>query len=395
MKRKLLLLLAGLAMSLPAAAHVKWFSMMANCASTPLTTLAVMSCPLFAAVAMAAFVAMFAVSSVDGRVSRGHNAASRWAAWLDRGAGEWIVPVLRIGVAGYFVAIVVFFHGAPIILTIDLKTDAAWVPALQLAIAVAALHRRSASLAALGIAILFAYAVHCYGLFHMLDYQFFPGLAAFLVMTSSGAARGRLAALGVLRLAIGFSLLWCGVEKWLYPDWTRELLRTDLHVLLKTGLPAALIVMGAGFVEFGLAFLLVFGRLASQAAAAILLLLMVAAIPVVGMLDLIGHLPIIVVLAILAITRNPIGRSATAPAKQSSADTDIAISFMVAVPGSIAAYYLGHELAYGALARVSRTEWIFAGALLVLLAVHIVRIAPDILKQVARSTAAMHATVAP
>lgn len=395
MKRKLLLLLAGPAMSLPAAAHVKWFSMMANCASTPLTTLGVISSPLFAGLAVAAFVAMLAVSTADGRISRGDNPASRFAAWLDRGAAGWIAPVLRAGVASYFVSIVGYFGGAPIILTVDLKTNAAWVPVLQLVIAVAALHRRSTLLAALGIVVLFVYAVHRYGMFHMLDYQFFLGLAAFLVMASSGAARARVAGLGVLRLTVGFSLLWCGVEKWLYPNWTLELLQTDLRVLLKTGLDPALIVMCAGFIEFGLAFLLMFGRLASQAAAAVLLLVMLLAIPVVGMLDLIGHLPIIVVLLLLAATRNPIARSASAFARQSSSDVEIAISFMVAVPGSIAAYYLGHEMAYGAFARVSWTEAFVACALLVLLAVHILRIAPDIASQVFRSSAAVQAGVAP
>lgn len=395
MKRKLLVPLAGLAMSLPAAAHVKWFSMMANCASTPLTTLAVISSPLFAAFAMAAFVAMFAVSTADGRISRGINPASRFAHWLDRGAAGWVVPLLRIGVAVYFVAIAIYFDGAPIILTVDLKTHAAWVPAAQLVIAVAALHSRSAVLAALGIVVLFAYAVHRYGMFHMLDYQFFMGLAAFLVMTSTRTARGRLAGLGVLRATVGFSLLWCGVEKWLYPAWTRELLQTDLHVLLETGLPPALIVMCAGFVEFGLAFLLMFGRLASQAAAVVLLSVMVSAIPVVGRLDLIGHLPIIVVLIILAATRNPIVRSTPASAKPGSSDSEIAISFMVAVPGSIAAYYLGHEMAYGAFARVSWTEALVAGTLLMLLMVHILRSAPDIFRQVSRSSGAMQRHFAP
>jgi hypothetical protein len=204
-----------------------------------------------------------------------------------------------------------------------------------------------------------------------------------------GGSRGRLAGLAVLRVTVGFSLLWCGVEKWLYPDWTLELLRSDLHVLLNTGLSPTLIVMGAGFVEFGLAFLLIFGRLASQAAAAVLLSVMLAAIPVVGMLDLIGHLPILVVLIILAVTRNPIARRAPDCRTQRSSDRIVAMTFLVSVPGTIAAYYLGHEMAYSAFARVNRTEALVAGMLLLLLLVHMARTAPGLFREVSRSRSAV------
>jgi hypothetical protein len=379
MKQKLALLIAGIVMSLPAHAHVKWFSMMANCATTPITTLDIISSPLFAGLAVAAFAAIFAVAAVDGRLSRGDNLAVRSAAWVDHEAVELIAPLLRIGVAIYFVSVVIYFYGSPIILTADLKTDAAWVPVLQLAIAATALLRRSAILAALGIVVLFAYSVSRYGVFHMLDYPFFLGLAAFLSLDSIYGQRRQLQGLGILRVTVGVSLLWCGVEKWLYPQWTLELLQSDLRVLLTTGFSPNLIVMGAGFVEFCLAFVLIFGRLAAQIAAAVLLLVMISAIPVVGMIDFIGHLPILVVLLILAATRNPIGRVAPEPGR---GDLDVALTFIVSVPGFIAAYYLSHEIAYGTLGRVNWTEGLVAGVLLALFMVRVVQTAPENFRQV-------------
>ena len=99
MKAKLLLLVAGIIVSLPAHAHVKWFSMMANCATTPITTLDIVSSPLFVGLAVAAFAAIFAVAAIDGRLSRGDNLAVRSAAWVDHEAVELIAPLLRIGVA--------------------------------------------------------------------------------------------------------------------------------------------------------------------------------------------------------------------------------------------------------------------------------------------------------
>jgi hypothetical protein len=141
--------------------------------------------------------------------------------------------------------------------------------------------------------------------------------------------------------------------------------------------------MGAGFVEFCLAFVLIFGRLASQIAAAVLLSVMISAIPLVGMLDLIGHLPILVVLIILAATRNPIGRVAPEPGKRGN-DLDAAFSFMVSVPGFIAAYHLSHEIVYGTMGKVNWTEALVAGILLALLLSWIVRTAPETFSKVYR-----------
>jgi hypothetical protein len=387
MRSKLVLLFAGIVVSLPAHAHVKWFSMMANCASTPIRTFDIISSPLFVSLTVAAFAVMFAVAAIDGRISRGDNLAVRAAARIDYEVANLIAPLLRVGVAIYFVSIVVYFYGSPITLTVELKTDATWVPALQLAIAAAVLVRRSAILAALGIVVLFAFSVNRYGVFHMLDYPFFLGLAAFLSIDSIYGQKGLTQGLGILRVTVGFSLLWCSVEKWLYPGWTQELLQSDLHVLLATGLSPTLIVMGAGFVEFSLAFALIFGRLASQIAAAILLTVMISAVPVVGMLDLVGHLPILVVLIILAVTRNPIGRIAPEPSKRWN-DFDTAFTFIVSVPGFIAAYYLSHEIVYGAVGKVNWTEGLVAGMLVALLLVRMVRTAPDTFSQVYHLTRA-------
>src|SRR6185369_1317562 len=157
-----------------------------------------------------------------------------------------------------------------------------------------------------------------------------------------------------------------------------------------TGLNPTVIVMGAGFVEFCLAFVLIFGRLASQVAAVTLLSVMISAVPVVGILDLIGHLPILVVLIILAATRNPIGRIAPDAARRGS-ELNTPVSFVVSVPGFIAAYYLGHVMAYGALKDLNWADGLLAGLLLVLLIVEVVRTAPDTFRQVCSLNEPAHA----
>ncbi len=52
---------------------------------------------------------------------------------------------------------------------------------LQLAVAVLVVRRETCILAALGIGALYAGAVAVYGVFHMMDYVYFLGLAGYLV----------------------------------------------------------------------------------------------------------------------------------------------------------------------------------------------------------------------
>lgn len=381
MNPKLLVLLAGLAATWPASAHVKWFSKMANCMTSPITTLELVAMPMFWAIGAFAVAVMFATAWADLRLAQGDNLATRAAARLDDRAASLVAPLLRLGTAVYFLGIYFYFAEAPIILTAELKTAAPWVPAMHLAIAATVLFGRAALLSALGIVVLYVYAVTQYGLFHMLDYPFFLGLAVFLGLDARFGRRFQASALMILRIAVGVSLIWCGVEKWLYPGWTFELLQSDLKVLLTTGFSPDLIIMGAGFVEFCLAFLLIFGRIASQVAAGVLFAVMISAIPVVGMVDLIGHLPILVVLIVLAATRNAIEGDAVESGRSGDAQR-LAVSFMFAVPGFIGAYYLSHEMAYGVFGQLHWTELGVAAVLVALLLKRIGRAAPDGLRRI-------------
>jgi uncharacterized membrane protein YphA (DoxX/SURF4 family) len=327
-------------------AHVKWFSKMANCVTSPSTPLDSMYSALFIGLGFAALAVMLVVTLIDWKISHPNGAVAYHAARVECHVTEHVSPLLRFGLAAYLVLIATYFYQSPIILTPDLKTGAAWVPIMQLLIAIMAMSRRTSWLASLGIVFLYAFAVISYGWFHLLDYQYFIGIAVFLAIDSHyGQAQGRLG-LSILRVAVGISFLWVGVEKWMYPDWTYELLQQDLRGILM-GFSPRFVVMVAGYVEFCLAFILIFGRLSSQVAPAVLLLLMVSAIPMVGMVDAIGHLPILIVLLLLTATRNRIGYFPR-PGNPWHESGPV-ISFMVSVPGFIGAYYLSHELNYSGL----------------------------------------------
>ena len=69
------------------------------------------------------------------------------------------------------------------ILTPELKTDSTAISLLQLAIAAGMLSRRTLPLSAAGIVFLFGAALWNYGLFHVMDYPIFLGIAAYLALT--------------------------------------------------------------------------------------------------------------------------------------------------------------------------------------------------------------------
>lgn len=345
-------------------AHVKWFSKMANCVSSPNTPLDSMYSALFIGLGCAALAMMLLVILIDWWISQPNGIVTRHAARVEHHVTGYVSPLLRFGLAAYFILIATFFRDSPIILTPELKTGAAWVPILQVLIAVMVLSRRRAGIASLGMVVLYVYAVISYGWFHMLDYLYFVGIAVFLVIDSRYAQAKGWLGLSILRVAVGISFLWVGVEKWMYPDWTYELLQQDLRGILM-GFSPRFVVMVAGYVEFCLAFILLFGRRSSQVAPVVLLLFMVSAIPMVGMVDAIGHLPILIVLLILAATRNRIGYF---PMPRSPwHESGPVISFIVSVPGFIGAYYLSHELAYHGLHPTNWSESLVAALLMVLL----------------------------
>lgn len=100
-----------------------------------------------------------------------------------------------------------------------------------------------------------------------------------------------------------------------------------------------------GFVEFCAAYALVFGRQITQWAAAFLLIPFVAAIPVFGPVDAIGHAPIIVVLLILGGTKTRLSSSFLGRTDWIGS-WNFAFSSIVGVFFVLGIYWLLHDVAY-------------------------------------------------
>jgi hypothetical protein len=342
---------------LPAEAHVKWFSKIVNCMQAPMTPWAVLSSPFFLLLYVAAIAAMFGVYAVERRILPRFERFNTEAAALKAKVAFGATRLLRLGVAIYFMSLLQYGGEQYMILTPELFSPAAWVPVVQVVISLSVLWRRTEALAALGIVCLFAFAIFSYGWYHMLDYLYFLGVAAFLLADAVYGEELHYLGFAAMRFSAGVSLLWVGVEKWMYPAWTYDILNHELHYLTM-GLDLPFFVMAAGFVEFTLAFLLLFGRLSSQVSSLVFLFIMAAAIPLVGMLDAVGHAPLLVVLLIFSGVQNRIGYPARHPSGWP--DKGHILSFAISVPGLVGMYYFVHMLAYPAQADYSSPNTLLA-----------------------------------
>ena len=226
-----------------------------------------------------------------------------------------------------------------IILTPELKTDLAWVPWLQLALAVCLIWRRTMPITGAGIVFLFALAVQQYGVFHLADYPVFLGVAVYLICQGFDARPFDIRPLDIVRWAAAITLMWASVEKWAYPQWTDPLLAAKPQMTM--GATPELFMQAAGVIEFTLAFALLWTPLVRRAAAIILAAIFVSAVFEFGKVDAIGHSGIIVVL--LGIAADDVRRVVRV--------RDVALApawYGAALAAFLGMYYVGHATLFGA-----------------------------------------------
>jgi hypothetical protein len=339
-----LIFLLGLSSS-DVLAHVKWFAPY-DLTSSPRSAYFVFTSFHFVLFCTILLPFMSFAGYADHYLVR-HSSSLKIAL---RQSNAWIEPqffrVMQVGVLAFFTSI--FWHGN-VLLTPELNiqaTDRKWVEVLQFAIAMAVINRRTAFLSGIGIAVLYALATYRYGVFHLLDYPIFLGVAAYIFIISLfGKSYAGLAS-NILRIFSGITLMWASIEKFAYPEWSFPILQR--HPEISFGLDSELYMIAAGFVEFVAAFLLVTGALASRIASAVLLVFFVSAIPVFGLIDAIGHGLIIAVLISFIFSENRISIPALLPKKTHAQHAMLNVSlFYLALILMTAFFYGGHWLYYG------------------------------------------------
>jgi uncharacterized membrane protein YphA (DoxX/SURF4 family) len=330
-----------------AYAHVKWF-VSYDLLCPPRAPFSVMSSYYFLGMAALVMPLMFGITYTDQKIALGgFKPRASLTLPLQRFGqiadfvSKYTPQTIRFAAALFF--FVLFVYGE-FILTPELKTKAEWVRWLQLGVALLMLSPRTAWLAAIGVFALYGKAIHEYGLFHMLDYPIFLGVATYIFMWSCFGTRTAALADAVLRSFTAVTLLWGGIEKFAYPEWSFTLLNARPE--LTFGLNPEFYMVCAGFVEFCAAYLLISGRLASRAAAVVLLFFFVSAILPFGQIDAIGHSVIIVVLLVLIFGRDNVVSphlDLRSPRATAIAHASMFFSILVLL---MAAYYGGHYASF-------------------------------------------------
>ncbi len=287
-----LALLVNVALTVNASAHVKWFAHY-DVAQQPIALKYVLV-PQYGYLALLSIAALLVGSLLElTPIGEGMlRSLDRVTNVLERNTDL----MFRAGCVFFFIAI---WGAGNIILTPELHSHSVVIGAIQLAIAFFMLWRPTMPLSGLGIAVLYGIGVWKYGIFHMADYPIFLGIAAYVTLIGLKRDFFGIRPLDVVRWSAGITLLWASIEKWAYPEWSYPLFGT--HPSLSMGLAPDFFMRAAGWVEFALAFSLIWTPLVRRVGAIILTGMFVSAVFGFGKIDLIGHsLIVVVLLAIVA-----------------------------------------------------------------------------------------------
>jgi hypothetical protein len=309
-----------------ASAHVKWFCAY-NVAGQP-RGLEQVLCQDFELLAGVAVFWLLAGCLLEGSpLGQSMVRALNRATNLLRMNSEVFVRA----VCGFFFVSIWAIGG--ILLTPELKTTSSLIPPLQLAIAAGMLSRRTLPFSALGIVILFGFAVREYGSFHLADYPIFLGIAVYLALTGLQRDLFGISPMAIVRTATAITLMWASVEKWAFPEWSFPIF-VD-HPALTFGFDNEFYMRAAGIVEFTLAFALLWTPLVRRCAAIVLAGMFISACFEFGKVDMIGHSAIIATLVIIISDDTIIENDRRVPWLAP-------VGFGGALTATLLAYYVGH-----------------------------------------------------
>ena len=295
-------LLAAFVFAVPAEAHVKWF--VEFDISEPPTPIGEVIDGTFVKMFIVSVIACYLFFLVDRYIyEEGYFSEFDKKLKMFDAAANYI---MRAAAGIFFLSLFLWWalgYGKSFLVTPELTTDAAWVPWVHLFIALCVVTRITTPLTGIGIFVLWITGAIQYGLFHMLDYMIFLGIAYYLTVSFTDVAGWLKSGFVVLFACTGLTLIWAAVEKFGYADWTNPIFEKSTHMLM--GMTPSNFMKLSGFMEFFITFILlgavsVVGRLVSLG----LMSVFVLAVFEFGIVDAIGHLMIIAILFVL-IVRGP------------------------------------------------------------------------------------------
>ena len=273
-----------------AEAHVKWFSEFSY-GDRPNPLNDILS-PTFY------WLALLSVTVIAFMVFLEHWAGKfqtmqRLNEWLSA-KSKYSLAVMRLGMA----ATLLWSWQAGTILAPDLATNSEKALWLEFLTAFFLIFRKTVPIAGLGVLSLFGYAIFENGIFYMLDYLMYAGIAYYFITAISKNSAIQRTALPAVYATVGFCLIWLGIEKLVYPSWAKYLL--ELHPVLALGFDHDFFVMGAAFVEISLGFMIM-ACLQQRLLALTISLVFLLTTMVFGRQEVVGHTMIHAVLIVFLI----------------------------------------------------------------------------------------------
>lgn len=262
----------------PTLAHVKWFADF-DWSSAP-STLGEIATPVFWAMLALSVVVLVALVALDKRIDA-LTGAQRLSHWFETKSGFSLL-VMRVG--AFATLLVAWQQGT--LFAPELEVHNLWIERLQLAIIVFLFWERTTTLSGLGMLGIWFYGAQRFGVFHMLDYVNILGVAYFLTVRPLTNKTLQATALPALYASLGFSLMWLGCEKLVYPQWVNYLL--EQNPVLTLGLDRDFFRVAAAFIEIGLGFMLILGIFGRSLSITITLTFFLTTM-VFGKLEIIGH----------------------------------------------------------------------------------------------------------
>lgn len=272
------LLLGLLALPAVASAHVKWFSNF-SFVDLPLTIGQVIT-PTVVILAVVSAVGMAIAVLLDGILgSQGwYQRLNQWFA--DREVHSLLI--MRIGLG----ATLLMAWQADSLLVPRLPIDQAWLGWFQFALIFLLFFERTTPFAGWGAAFLYVIGMVEFGWFYMLDYLVFLGVAFYLIYRKHPNTTLSGLTIPALFFTTGFSLIWLGLEKLVYPQWGLYVLQQNPQLAL--GFPIDFFLVGAAFVELVLGYLLIIGLL-ERPLALVVTLVFFTTTTIFGKVEVIGH----------------------------------------------------------------------------------------------------------
>ena len=324
----------------PACAHVKWFNNEYCVSCTPSKLISVFNGFWFLLLICFSLLTLSAFIFDRAYFDKANQ-------WTERKLRILRAPpedYLRVGLGIFLVCL---WWNSGILLTPELQTHNKLLPWLQLILAFTTISWTTTWIACVGVFFLYCFALKVYGVFHLLDYPIFLGIAAYLAIHSLRLNSLLPFAGSVLVTAVSGTLLWASFEKWAYWVWTVPLLAE--HPTMTLGMNPKTFIVLAGFVEFFLAYFLLAGRFLGRVAALILLIMFVSAVFDFGFIDLVGHLLIIISLIVIILQGvQPITNLVSFPRLGVTNGAFACLGILVSVLGAYGIGYFGlHHLLYG------------------------------------------------